>query len=263
MLHNLADHTHWLAGHTAEPINILYDFARYNKAQHKYTTSHTNQSEQVLDQPTDTDKTNCVDTTGKWRNVPVPAHACANASAHWYDSASTPQNNELQPMHPPASDMCIAHSELNSTQSTYTSTNTTDQLPALQRDDIDTTVQVYAAELCAPGSAVVPTPYEPSGAAVNGNVRCVPAGSLLNAGMSSGDCSGDIVAFTDERNSAWSAEFRWSSLMRDYALQLFGVHNFRPLQREIINCTMSRQDVFVLMPTGSGTYQRCNHDYHG
>lgn len=54
-------------------------------------------------------------------------------------------------------------------------------------------------------------------------------------------------------NFVWSADLAQAN--RDY----FGNSSFRPNQREAINATLSREDCFVLMPTGGGTSWRLVH----
>ncbi|KAL8188794.1 hypothetical protein R6Q57_029549 [Mikania cordata] len=57
----------------------------------------------------------------------------------------------------------------------------------------------------------------------------------------------------------WSKrDFPWTKKLEACNKKVFGNHSFRPNQREVINATMSRNDVFVIMPTGGGkslTYQ--------
>ena len=53
-------------------------------------------------------------------------------------------------------------------------------------------------------------------------------------------------------------KFDWSSTARDILLETFGYRTFRSNQRGIVNATLARRDVFVIMPTGGGkslTYQ--------
>ena len=47
-------------------------------------------------------------------------------------------------------------------------------------------------------------------------------------------------------------DFPWSADLAQANRDYFGNSAFRPNQREAINATLSRQDCFVLMPTGGG-----------
>lgn len=57
----------------------------------------------------------------------------------------------------------------------------------------------------------------------------------------------------EPKNAEWSrTDFPWSKEIFTANRRIFGHHTFRQNQLEIINATMSRRDVFVLMPTGGG-----------
>jgi bloom syndrome protein len=61
------------------------------------------------------------------------------------------------------------------------------------------------------------------------------------------------VAFVTEANlDEFRGQFPWSRAMDDYNSGIFGNHGFRGSQREILNATMLKRDVLVLMPTGGG-----------
>lgn len=57
----------------------------------------------------------------------------------------------------------------------------------------------------------------------------------------------------DTSQEQWSKEiFEWNSEVKAVLLSTYGYHNFRERQLEIINATLAKRDVFVLMPTGGG-----------
>ncbi|KAL4856507.1 ATP-dependent DNA helicase Q-like 4A [Chlorella vulgaris] len=70
------------------------------------------------------------------------------------------------------------------------------------------------------------------------------AGALQGVAAEREDASGDMK---------WRQEaFPWSSELRQRNREAFGNKDFRANQLQIMNATLSRRDVFVLMPTGGG-----------
>jgi hypothetical protein len=56
-----------------------------------------------------------------------------------------------------------------------------------------------------------------------------------------------------ENDKKWaSSDFTWSKELSKLASDYFNIKSFRPNQREIMNCTLSNKDAFVIMPTGGG-----------
>ena len=50
----------------------------------------------------------------------------------------------------------------------------------------------------------------------------------------------------------WSGHFDWDESVDRLLLSPFGHSSFRPLQREVVNATLSKEDVFAVLPTGAG-----------
>ena len=46
--------------------------------------------------------------------------------------------------------------------------------------------------------------------------------------------------------------FPWSARLKEELVRCFGHRNFRENQLEVVNATLSRKDVFIIMPTGGG-----------
>jgi len=55
----------------------------------------------------------------------------------------------------------------------------------------------------------------------------------------------DVIKWTQE-------PFPWDQDISDLRRNVFGLPNFRPNQKAIVNATLSKKDVFVCMPTGAG-----------
>ncbi|XP_071830405.1 uncharacterized protein [Apostichopus japonicus] len=48
------------------------------------------------------------------------------------------------------------------------------------------------------------------------------------------------------------SDFQWSQELHNLKTSMFGIESFRPYQEEVINATMSKHDVILIMPTGGG-----------
>jgi hypothetical protein len=51
----------------------------------------------------------------------------------------------------------------------------------------------------------------------------------------------------------WAGAFPWDQAAMEMLQGVFGIQSYRISQREVINATMDRKDVFCVMPTGAGT----------
>ena len=60
------------------------------------------------------------------------------------------------------------------------------------------------------------------------------------------------VASAAVQPADWAGSFEWDSAVDELLRTGFGHGTFRPLQREVINATLSGRDTFAILPTGSG-----------
>jgi len=63
---------------------------------------------------------------------------------------------------------------------------------------------------------------------------------------------GCVPTADDKRIKKWAGQFDWNQDAYKRLQNIFGLQEFRPLQREIINATLFGKDCFVLLPTGGG-----------
>lgn len=73
--------------------------------------------------------------------------------------------------------------------------------------------------------------------------------SKLNMRLKEGQAR--LAALVDDALD-WQKQRAWDKRLEAAARDVFGIHSFRPLQREALNATLARRDVFAIMPTGSG-----------
>jgi hypothetical protein len=71
--------------------------------------------------------------------------------------------------------------------------------------------------------------------------------------VSTWGCSnGSGGAVLQDGGGVWEGPFPWSDRMQEVLRRTFNLTRFRPLQSPVINCFLSRNDAFVLLPTGGG-----------
>ena len=103
-----------------------------------------------------------------------------------------------------------------------------------------------------PTTAVTP---DMTGEGGNSRAAVSPPSSVdrFGAGHSNDGGHGLLTAEEKQQLAHWGRDvFPWSSSAREMLRDIFGLHDFRLRQREVINATMHGQDVFVLLPTGGG-----------
>ena len=72
---------------------------------------------------------------------------------------------------------------------------------------------------------------------------------------SPGACSqgaGGIMSASQVAHTWGGESFPWSARLKEELFRCFGHRNFRENQLEVVNATLSRKDVFIIMPTGGG-----------
>lgn len=94
----------------------------------------------------------------------------------------------------------------------------------------------------------------------NSQPTALPAGSvfeLCQPFLGTGPQVQLDLSFFGEQH-AWNQPYEWDTQVHGALYQMFGIPQFRHMQREIINASLSNKDIFVRMPTGGGkslTYQ--------
>ena len=87
--------------------------------------------------------------------------------------------------------------------------------------------------------------------------------ATLRQRLAEAEAAENAMALDDEEDEAapqqptpasidWSGTFPWSAAVDTCLHSMFGFDQFRPLQREVINATLSGRDCFAILPTGAG-----------
>jgi RecQ family ATP-dependent DNA helicase len=74
----------------------------------------------------------------------------------------------------------------------------------------------------------------------------------VGAGMTREQTRATVQADVNPKGEWVRENFPWSTAVRQHMRDVFGLHQFRPCQLEVINSTMAGRDVLVLLPTGGG-----------